>query len=404
MPDEKPPTAEPRKRGRPRVLTDDKEVPERRRKQLRVAQQAYRKRKETTITTLQTRVADLGTGIEKLSQSFLSFSTLLIEENLLSSHPNIASALQDITRQCVSLAQQSSNESEQQASPEVVEELARNPPIVPQVAVNLDFDTEIVGSDITLSSLSSQSSPTPSMGINQWDLSFPPTPPYQEQAMLPFGIVLSEPTLPPSLPLPQMTFSPEHLIQQTPWSLTHHIVRECSYQGYRLLTYAPHDAARIQRVFGTILTKSERENILSGFYSVITDYAGDMVDQRTKVLSPLHPRKDVFSLDQLAHSSRSWQLVAESGPGQWLDACGVQRFLQERGIDIQPDSTLSSGFRIKPGFPFDVNIFIRVISSDCICVGPGPAFRRRTVEKALLQAISNDPWAYVPPCTITDSA
>ncbi|KAJ6008413.1 hypothetical protein N7540_012389 [Penicillium herquei] len=361
MADEKPSIAEPRKRGRPRVITDDKEVPERRRKQLRVAQQAYRKRKETTITTLQTRVADLESGIEKLSQSFLSFSTLLIEENLLSSHPNIASALQDITRQCVSLAQESSNESDQQGSTEVVEELPRNAPIVPQVAVNLDFDAEIVGSDFTLSSLSSQSSPTPSMmGMNQWTgLSLPLTPPYQEQGMLPFGIVLSEPTLSPSLPVPQMTYSPETLIQQRPWSLTHHIVRECSYQGYRLLAYAPHDAARIQRVFGTFLTKPERDRIISGFYSVITDYVGDMVDQRTKVLSPLHPRKDVFSLDQLAHSSRSWQLVAESGPGQWLDACGVQRFLQERGIDIQPDSTQSSGFRIKPGFAFDVNTFIR---------------------------------------------
>ncbi|KAJ5411208.1 uncharacterized protein N7487_005567 [Penicillium crustosum] len=105
-------TAKPtgRKRGRPRTVTNEQEVPERRRKQLRLAQQAYRKRKETTIGNLQNRVHELETGIENISQSFLSFSSLLIEEQLLSQYPHIASALQNITQQCVSLAKAGSDD------------------------------------------------------------------------------------------------------------------------------------------------------------------------------------------------------------------------------------------------------------------------------------------------------
>lgn len=312
---------------------------------------------------------DLETGIEKLSQSFLSFSNLVIEEKLLETHPRIASALQDITRQCVSLARQSSEDLDQPAKKAVREESSSQSSSPNQVKPILDFDSEITRSDATFSS-ESPATP-PSMEFNQWmDLSLPPTPPYQEQSLLPFGLVSLDTDMAASFPNLQMNLPPAPSMQGRQWTLSHRIVQECSQNGYKLLVYTPHNLAKIQKVFGSMLTEAERDYLIAGFYNAITESGGEAIDTRTKVLSPLYPKKDTFSLGQLAHTSRSWQLVAESDSGEWLDASGVQRLLQEKGIDIQPDNTQTSGFRVKPALNFDITAFIRgksVIKHRFVC-------------------------------------
>lgn len=83
--------------------------------------------------------------------------------------------------------------------------------------------------------------------------------------------------------------------------------------------------------------------MISGFFAAMHDEIGDTIELKTKVLSPLHSRRNSYSPEQLAVSSRTWQIVIESGADEWMDASGVQRFLQERGIRIQdPSSPLSS--------------------------------------------------------------
>lgn len=192
-----------------------------------------------------------------------------------------------------------------------------------------------------------QSSPKP---LNQWPVShqLPPTPPYQEQAILPFGIVMSSPNnqysprLSPSLSFPT-NVSPKDLMKQGPWTLSHRLVRQCCENAYRLLTRAPVEDPRIQEVFGKPLTITERNSLISAFFSAMHDEIGDSIERKTKALSPLHMRTNSYSPEQLAISSRTWQLVIESGTDQWLDASGVQRLLQERGISVQDTmSPLSS--------------------------------------------------------------
>jgi hypothetical protein len=88
------------------------------------------------------------------------------------------------------------------------------------------------------------------------------------------------------------------------------------------------------------LTIDERNRYISGFLAVMHDEVGDMIELRTKVLNS---RRKSYSPEQLAVSSRTWQIVIESGADEWMDASGVQRLLQERGIRIQdPSSPLSS--------------------------------------------------------------
>ncbi|KAJ5093658.1 hypothetical protein N7456_009519 [Penicillium angulare] len=406
MPETKPPTAEPRKRGRPRTITDDKEIPERRRKQLRVAQQAYRKRKETTINNLQTRVDELESGIEKLSQSFLSFSNLLLEESILEYHPRITSAFQQITHQCVSLAKQGYEDSDENAPEGIAQGDSSQRTATGEIDVNLDFDTEFNGTVAVLQSESSKStsSSPPAPALGHWaDLSLPLTPPEQEQVMSSFDSFLSGSSIPFSLQSPGLTVSPASLMNQRQWSLSHRIVRECSHNGYKLLVYSPHDDARIKAVFGALLTEAQLEWSIKGLYSAMVDEIGDTVESRSKVLSPSYPMRDAFSLDQIDKVTRSAQLVADSGAGEWLDASGVQKLIQERGIDIQPDLSQSCGFRVKPAHALDVTKFLSILCREGVCVGPGPAFRRKSVEKALLQATQpNGPWAYTPLCPMPD--
>ncbi|KAI5807724.1 hypothetical protein DFH27DRAFT_608485 [Peziza echinospora] len=60
-----------KQRGRPRLDTRDETAADRRRTQIRLAQRAYRMRKETTISSLRTRVNELEAAIDGMQTAFL---------------------------------------------------------------------------------------------------------------------------------------------------------------------------------------------------------------------------------------------------------------------------------------------------------------------------------------------
>lgn len=78
---------------------------QRRRRQLRLAQRAYRSRRQNTINILQKRVDVLESEVGGISRSFLDFSNLLLQTRVLKQHPQVARGLRNITQQCVELAQ-----------------------------------------------------------------------------------------------------------------------------------------------------------------------------------------------------------------------------------------------------------------------------------------------------------
>ncbi|OAQ60906.1 bZIP transcription factor, bZIP-1 [Pochonia chlamydosporia 170] len=389
----------PRKRGRPRNATDDQQAPERRRRQLRVAQQAYRKRKETTIVNLQSRIRELESGIEELSESFLSFSNLLFEAGILQNQPRVTSALQKITQQCVSLAKRGCDEAGQPAAPADV-----SPSTSPTLSDTQDLISNYKPLITQLDSLPIigdvfQSSPDLAAqwpGLSQ----LPPTPPFQEQAILPFGIALSSPNIPfSSIPSPAMNFptivSPDNLLKQGRWTLSHLLVRQCCETGYYLLTSLSGDDPRVKAIFGKRLAIDERNCLISGFVAVMHDEIGDTIELRTKVLNS---RRNSYSPERLAVSSRTWQIVNESGADEWMDASGVQRLLQQRGIRIQDPSSALSSPRFNSAPQLNAASFIKYLSLCPICLGRGPAFRKRDVENAIRLATLDDPWAFNPVC------
>lgn len=100
-----------RQRGRPRLDTRDETAMEvrpptdksfvpskltlqqRRRTQIRLAQRAYRQRKETTISALNKKVAALESTIEKMHDSFLEFNDKAIASNIDRWEPSLAEDL-----------------------------------------------------------------------------------------------------------------------------------------------------------------------------------------------------------------------------------------------------------------------------------------------------------------------
>ncbi|CAG8920265.1 unnamed protein product [Penicillium salamii] len=326
-----------RKRGRPRTVTNDQEVPERRRQQLRLAQQAYRKRKETTIGNLQSRVQELETGVENLSNAFLSFSSLFLEQELLSQHPHIASALQDITHQCVALAKAATDEPSEalvhvKESPQPVATLDHtSPPGLVLDHTNSESSTDV--EDIVRS-------------VPKWVEGTP----YQDRSLLPFGVVMTSPTTqfpyltPPLSSSPMQDLIPSTIpnttVEDERWTIAQRIVKTCCRHGYRLLVDSPNHS-RVQQIFGSTLNTSERNRLISMFHAVNHDKIGDLVDAKANVLSALRAKLSTLTADQPQLSSRTWQIALESVSGDWMDCTGVRKYLHEKRIVFEnfPDST-----------------------------------------------------------------
>ena len=111
-----------RQRGRPRVISQDETAADRRRTQIRLAQRAYRLRKETTIDALKKRVADLEDHIGQMAHSFQQFSDNTMDSGALAMHPRLAQQLGEMTEQFSILARIASpgSDSDEKATGETI--------------------------------------------------------------------------------------------------------------------------------------------------------------------------------------------------------------------------------------------------------------------------------------------
>ena len=104
-----------KQRGRPRLDTQDETAADRRRTQIRLAQRAYRHRKETTISALKKKVADLENTIVTLNNTYTELHDNLIDSGLFNSKPALAQQLEATAEQFATLARvatDSENEDE----------------------------------------------------------------------------------------------------------------------------------------------------------------------------------------------------------------------------------------------------------------------------------------------------
>ncbi|KAJ4266543.1 hypothetical protein NW762_004531 [Fusarium torreyae] len=100
-----------RSRGRPRLDTRDETAQDRRRTQIRLAQRAYRNRKDTAITTLEDKVKELEDANESMGKEFMNFFDFVLSQGMLEGAPEVARRLNDTTRKFLSLTRKSAEDS-----------------------------------------------------------------------------------------------------------------------------------------------------------------------------------------------------------------------------------------------------------------------------------------------------
>jgi hypothetical protein len=83
-------------------------TPQRRRTQIRLAQRAYRQRKETTISSLKQQGSQLHSIIEQMNKTFLRFNDAVLKSGLLQLNTGLARELKHATETFTSLAKTAS--------------------------------------------------------------------------------------------------------------------------------------------------------------------------------------------------------------------------------------------------------------------------------------------------------
>ncbi|KAJ4318433.1 hypothetical protein N0V84_006856 [Fusarium piperis] len=100
-----------RSRGRPRLDTKDETAQERRRTQIRLAQRAYRNRKDTAITSLEQKVKDLEQTNEDMGKEFMNFFDFVLAQGMLENAPEVARRLNDTTRKFLSFTRRNADDA-----------------------------------------------------------------------------------------------------------------------------------------------------------------------------------------------------------------------------------------------------------------------------------------------------
>ena len=81
---------------------------QRRRTQIRLAQRAYRQRKETTISSLKQQSTQLQSIIEQMNKSFLRLNDSVLKSGLLQLNPGLGNELKYATESFTTLAKNAS--------------------------------------------------------------------------------------------------------------------------------------------------------------------------------------------------------------------------------------------------------------------------------------------------------
>ncbi|KAM7199701.1 hypothetical protein V8F33_004353 [Rhypophila sp. PSN 637] len=103
--------AKKRSRGRPRLDIKDETAADRRRTQIRLAQRAYRNRKENAIQTLERRVQELRDTNEEMSNAFMRLHDFAVNNGLVDQAPEFGRQLRATTEKFLTLARLSSEEN-----------------------------------------------------------------------------------------------------------------------------------------------------------------------------------------------------------------------------------------------------------------------------------------------------
>ncbi|KAJ5195990.1 hypothetical protein N7449_006469 [Penicillium cf. viridicatum] len=314
--------------GRPRKLAEDAKST--RRAQVREAQQAYRSRQQSQLSSLKARVKQLEDAFENLSQTMHTFDFQVIRDGSQLSQPELFRTVQLLRDDIMSHLkradigfQDSPNSQPSEPSQPVVEKPHAQVTSEMPMGRLKDHTSE---SDFWKLFLGSSAGMIPSTNTQALD--------NQSNDLVPIPVA-------PSI-------AETHTIQYATTPFTQRLYRACAESGHRFLSNPSYKDEDMWE-FGLLLQRMPRAEIRDYFARVAnTEPCQPIIDARFPYISLggagthfLHPSSDDFS-DSFALFRTTNGATFIPADEDWFDVHDVERYLLNRGIGVGefPSSTL----------------------------------------------------------------
>lgn len=344
-----------------------------RRRQLLLAQRAYRARNGAHIKALEKRVAGLESALERTGKAIISFTDTLVEPQALASHQKIAYHLRDTVKTCINIANDCLEDAADSISPET--SLIGYTSIVPQVCARSEQE--------------------------EWPLS---------EGHAGISMLSRNHLLPYALNSAKAMEVPVFV---------DHLRIACLYQGFLLLDNPSVPLEALGRPFRLLLSLVTRETITAYFHTCLyarlnqkqphhssrlpsfrpggagTHYPEAAASNQAELRSEQH----YSSLIQDALSAFSPE-VQKDLDGQWFDLIDLMGFLRAQGTTISMDPPVDDttqrtvnavvftageayiSFLSDMGALRESDDLLALIGKG-ICLGDTPGFKRSDVEIAI---------------------
>ncbi|KAJ5462271.1 hypothetical protein N7530_010476 [Penicillium desertorum] len=357
-------------------------VSEHRRRQLRLAQQAYRYRKETITLSLQHRLEYLQTQIQNLHRTFQAYNHQIERSGVLSFEPALEAKLQQLRTQILEIST-AANSSNENSSAIQINEIVPTMTQARQQGKDLqeseyDFESTTsrpVNGGLHLASpISSFNSADPQENNPRGKTSaqsYPslptPTPHYVNRSE-PVPCAVDNSTFLDILRRSHVLSSSPGHFRET--SFERRLHRACLKNAYNLLADPTSDPDNVIRVFRLPLTLSTRDSMVQQIKGLLEgglDEAPELWDVPFFLLGGAgthYPRRDrtgkpILPPNTLPMSELISALVHQrTGPqsfqsghdvladlglnGEWLDSHDVEGYLKEKGISLSADIAFCS--------------------------------------------------------------
>ena len=373
-----------KQRGRPRLDTQDETAADRRRTQIRLAQRAYRHRKETTISALKKRVGDLEKSIQTMNNAYSQIHDNLIDTGMFNSKPALLRQLESTAEQFATLTRlmqdsdneddddqhesrgrtesvdigpeqsSSSNHARKQSSVNSQESGQEAPGFGMVYSQNPENDLDIEASDLQLFQETTFEQANVEAGYQQWNVQIPTTQ-------------LDENSFFPMIEKPLKAAQPyTYSFQETTFSRRLH--RLCLERAFRNLTSPNISREYLTRAFRFTFCFSNRKSMLIRFQELLKRKAGESLenwnvpffrvggagthfprlDEAGRPIYPpnMHSAASVFRPLQWlepetprAETTTDRMLEAIGYGGEWFDSHDVEEYLKSKGIHLDGTSS-----------------------------------------------------------------
>ncbi|KPI42419.1 uncharacterized protein AB675_9527 [Cyphellophora attinorum] len=381
-----------RQRGRPRLDTQDETAADRRRTQIRLAQRAYRNRKETTISGLKGKVSNLKATIEQMNNSFVALHDNLMDSGLINRQRTLFSQLKSVQAEFETLAQAAKIEDDEDDldSPLIKEPTKKATPkddAAPAVAnggsgspdqTSQDSDIELLPPSNMNGIYGYEQAWQNGMSedIMQFNVQIP-------EAQISLDDVVSleklqskwSPAPEKPLPLPVNAASPFYTYSFQETTFARRLHRLALERAFRHLTNPAMDPSYIARTFRFTFCFSNRKRLLARFQSVLRRKAGEALENFNVPFYHIggagthFPRRDssgnkvfppnladpdtVMQKPQFEPARAAWALMETPRfeatteemleklgyGGLWFDSHDVEEYLKTKGIFLDGNSS-----------------------------------------------------------------